>query len=128
MQACGLGALLPKKWNVSLNRGSAMVSFSRRSRESAGMAERGAPVLLTGGAGFIGSHLAEGLVRTGVELSIVDNLNEFYSSQWKHGNLADIRTLGDFRFFDIDICDVQAMRKAFQHVRPKCVIHLAACA
>ncbi|HEX4645341.1 MAG TPA: NAD-dependent epimerase/dehydratase family protein, partial [Verrucomicrobiae bacterium] len=40
-------------------------------------------ILLTGGAGFIGSHLAEALLRERACLSIVDNLDEFYSPAWK---------------------------------------------
>jgi UDP-glucuronate 4-epimerase len=90
------------------------------------MIKRNARVLLTGGAGFIGSHLAEALLRTGAELSIVDNVNDFYSPQWKLGNLADVRAAGDFRLFQSDICDGDAMQKAFQEVKPECVIHLAA--
>ncbi len=42
-------------------------------------------VVLTGGAGFIGSHLAEALLRRGNQLTIVDSLDEFYSPAWKQG-------------------------------------------
>jgi NADPH-dependent 2,4-dienoyl-CoA reductase/sulfur reductase-like enzyme len=44
-------------------------------------------VMLTGGAGFIGSHLAEALLRRGVDLTIVDNLDHFYPPAWKKDNL-----------------------------------------
>jgi len=47
------------------------------------MSERGQRVLLTGGAGFIGSHLAEALLRRGSQLVVVDNLDSFYPSTWK---------------------------------------------
>ena len=43
-------------------------------------------VLLTGGAGFIGSHLAEALLRSGSQLAIVDELNDFYSPPRKEEN------------------------------------------
>jgi UDP-glucuronate 4-epimerase len=89
------------------------------------MIKRNTRVLLTGGAGFIGSHLAEALLRTGAELSVVDNVNDFYSPQWKLGNLSDVRAVGEFRWFESDIRDVDAMHKAFQEVKPECVIHLA---
>jgi UDP-glucuronate 4-epimerase len=82
-------------------------------------------VLLTGGAGFIGSNLAEVLINKGVQLSIVDDLNEFYSPAWKKKNLEDIRKKGSFSFYPCDICDVSGFRCAFAEHRPDCVIHLA---
>ena len=44
------------------------------------MSDRGQRLLLTGGAGFIGSHLTEALVRRGCQLAVVDNLDCFYPS------------------------------------------------
>jgi UDP-glucuronate 4-epimerase len=83
-------------------------------------------VLLTGGAGFIGSHLAVALLKKGAQLTIVDELNDFYSPAWKQKNLEDVRAAGDFEFVKADICDMNAMRAAFEKSRPECVIHLAA--
>ena len=75
-------------------------------------------ILLTGGAGFIGSHLAEALLRNHVRLSIVDNLDEFYSPAWKKANLEAIRKIGPFDFFDQDICAMERMRETVASVRP----------
>ncbi len=83
-------------------------------------------ILLTGGAGFIGSHLAEALVRAGASLTIVDNLNEFYPPECKENNLEGIRRIGPYRFYYSDICDMNALHKIFAKVRPQVVIHLAA--
>jgi UDP-glucuronate 4-epimerase len=83
-------------------------------------------VLLTGGAGFIGSHLAEALLRAGTILSIVDNLNDFYPATWKKANVEDIRHLGEFEFFGCDICQFDSLRSVFSRTRPEIVIHLAA--
>ena len=83
-------------------------------------------ILLTGGAGFIGSHLAEALLRGGAQLSIVDNLDEFYSPVWKKANLESIRRAGPFDFFDVDICAMDRLQETFVRVRPEVVIHLAA--
>jgi UDP-glucuronate 4-epimerase len=83
-------------------------------------------VLLTGGAGFIGSHLAEALLHAGAELSIVDNLNDFYDPAWKHANLVEITRCGKHDFFEVDICDMGALTAVFERVRPEVVIHLAA--
>ena len=82
--------------------------------------------LLTGGAGFIGSHVAEALLRQGAELTIVDSLDEFYSPAWKNANLDEIRSTGDFRFLAQDIRDTQGVRKLFAQLRPEAIIHLAA--
>jgi UDP-glucuronate 4-epimerase len=92
-------------------------------RRLSGNAKR---ILLTGGAGFIGSHLAEALLRRDAQLNIVDNLDEFYSPTWKKANLESIRKTGPFEFFDQDICAMERMREVFARVRPEAVVHLAA--
>jgi UDP-glucuronate 4-epimerase len=83
-------------------------------------------VLLTGGAGFIGSHLAEELLSHGAQLTIVDNLDEFYAPAWKRANLGDVRRAGKFEFVQADICEIERMRKVVAIARPDVVIHLAA--
>ncbi len=83
-------------------------------------------VLLTGGAGFIGSHLAEALVTIGARLAIVDSLDDFYPSSLKRSNLDSIQQRGPVEFFEADICDWTALRSIVNKVRPEIVIHLAA--
>jgi UDP-glucuronate 4-epimerase len=83
-------------------------------------------ILLTGGAGFIGSHVAEALLSTGASLAIVDNLDEFYSPAWKKANLESICKVGSFDFFEEDICSLERMRGIVARVRPDTIIHLAA--
>jgi len=83
-------------------------------------------ILLTGGAGFIGSHLAEALLRQGASLVIVDELNDFYAPQRKRENLAEVQQAGTFEFFQIDICDKPGLRDIFERYRPEVVVHLAA--
>jgi UDP-glucuronate 4-epimerase len=90
------------------------------------MSEYIGKVLLTGGGGFIGSHLAEELLRHGAQLTIVDNLDNFYSQIWKRANLEDIRKTGNFDFVEQDICDTEGMREAVAAARPDTLIHLAA--
>jgi UDP-glucuronate 4-epimerase len=82
--------------------------------------------LLTGGAGFIGSHVAEALLRGGARLAVVDNLDTFYSPAWKRANLESIRKIAAFDFFEQDICATEGMREVFVAARPEAVIHLAA--
>jgi UDP-glucuronate 4-epimerase len=83
-------------------------------------------ILLTGGAGFIGSHVAEALIRRGAALSIVDSLDDFYALSRKQLNLKEIRESGDFDFFEADLRDTAALRRIAEQVRPEIVIHLAA--
>ena len=90
------------------------------------MGENPKRILLTGGAGFIGSHLAEALLRGGAQLSIVDNLDTFYSPEWKKANLETIRRSGNFDFFEQDIRAMDGLREVVAKVRPAAIIHLAA--
>jgi len=90
------------------------------------MGLQGKTVLLTGGAGFIGSHLAEALLRKGARLTIVDCLDSFYSPAWKRANLEDVRKAGPFDFAEVDICDFAALRTAVERAKPEVLIHLAA--
>src|SRR5437867_673716 len=61
-------------------------------------------ILLRGGAGFIGSHVADALLRGNVELTIVDNLDDFYPTVWKESNLEEVRRAGNYEFHAHDIC------------------------
>jgi UDP-glucuronate 4-epimerase len=83
-------------------------------------------VLLTGGAGFIGSHVAEALLMRGYQLSIIDNLDNFYEPGRKKENLAQTRMAGKFEFFELDICDLGPLREALRNAQPDIVVHLAA--
>jgi UDP-glucuronate 4-epimerase len=83
-------------------------------------------ILVTGGAGFIGSHLSEALLRKKVQLSIVDNLDDFYDPMWKRANLDEVGRAGQYGFYPVDICDVEAIGKVMRTVRPDVVIHLGA--
>ncbi|MBI4445129.1 MAG: GDP-mannose 4,6-dehydratase [Acidobacteria bacterium] len=83
-------------------------------------------VLLTGGAGFIGSHVAEGLLGRGDQVMIVDNLNDFYDPRIKLRNLASVREKGKFLFYKCDIRDREALNRIFHSERPETVVHLAA--
>lgn len=83
-------------------------------------------VLVTGGAGFIGSHLCEALLRRGAEVSIVDSMDEFYAPAWKKANLEEIGRAGKYQFFGADIRECKALREAVERARPEVIIHLAA--
>ncbi len=82
--------------------------------------------LVTGGAGFIGSHLAEALLRKGHQVAIVDNFDDFYSSGQKRANLEEVARAGNVCLHEADIRDLPALHRVFAHERPEVVIHMAA--
>jgi UDP-glucuronate 4-epimerase len=83
--------------------------------------------LVTGGAGFIGSHVCERLLHDGHRVWAFDDLNPFYDPQIKRQNLREIQSLAKpFEFFHGDICDAAALDEIFSSVRFDQVIHLAA--
>jgi UDP-glucuronate 4-epimerase len=83
--------------------------------------------LVTGGAGFIGSHVCERLLRDGHNVWAFDDLNNFYDPQFKRRNLREIQSLAKpFEFVHGDITDSAALAEIFSSVRFDQVIHLAA--
>ena len=81
-------------------------------------------ILVTGGAGFIGSHLVEKLLATGHEVSILDDFNDFYDPQIKHANIAAVA--GDVTIHRIDLRDSGAVNVLFHREKFDAVAHLAA--
>lgn len=81
-------------------------------------------VLVTGGAGFIGSHLAERLLGAGHQVSIIDDFNDFYDPQIKRANIAAITK--DVRLHPVDLRDAEAVRRVVLLERFDVIAHLAA--
>ena len=83
--------------------------------------------LVTGGAGFIGSHVCERLLNEGNSVWAFDDLNAFYDPQLKRANLRDIQSLAKpFEFIHGDVTDAAALNELFSSVKFDQVIHLAA--
>ncbi|MDQ3150884.1 MAG: NAD-dependent epimerase/dehydratase family protein [Actinomycetota bacterium] len=76
--------------------------------------------IVTGGAGFIGSHVVDGLVERGADVLIVDDL-----SRGRHGNLDCALTRGA-RLVEVDVRDGDSVSSEFRAFRPDVVFHLAA--
>ncbi|WP_324718095.1 SDR family NAD(P)-dependent oxidoreductase [Carboxydochorda subterranea] len=83
-------------------------------------------VLVTGGAGFIGSHLVDRLVERGDEVAVVDNFDPFYEPAVKRANIERHVASGAIVLFEADIRNRAAMEQIFWEVRPEIVLHLAA--
>lgn len=84
-------------------------------------------VLITGGAGFIGSSVADTLLKRGVRVSILDNFMPYYPRALKADNVAMAVERGA-NLFDGDLTDAEVTDHAFGDAKPDLVIHLAACA
>jgi UDP-glucuronate 4-epimerase len=85
-------------------------------------------ILVTGAAGFIGSHAAEALLQRGYRVIGVDNFCDFYDRAWKEMN---IKTTGGSRHIaveEIDITDGDAIAKLVASTKPAAILHLAAMA
>lgn len=83
-------------------------------------------ILVTGAAGFIGSHVSHALLGRGEQVVGIDNLNDYYRVQLKRDRLAPLLAQPGFRFIEIDIADNDAFNTALRGEKITRVIHLAA--
>ena len=83
-------------------------------------------ILVTGGAGFIGSHLCEYLLGSGHKVVCVDNFNSFYDPGIKEQNISALISSEDFNLVKADIRDKARLAEIFEENNPDLVIHLAA--
>jgi len=81
-------------------------------------------ILVTGGAGFIGSHLVEKLLAAGHEVVILDDFNDFYDPQIKHANIAGFAK--DVTVYHVDLRDGGSVRSLFHREKVDAIAHLAA--
>jgi UDP-glucuronate 4-epimerase len=81
-------------------------------------------VLVTGGAGFIGSHLVEKLLASGHQVVILDDFNDFYDPQIKHDNIAGFA--GHVTVCHVDLRDSESVRNLFHREKIDTIAHLAA--
>ena len=92
-----------------------------------GMHSGKATIVVTGAAGFIGSHVAAALLARGDSVLGVDNFDPFYDRSIKEANLARVHSVSPaFECVELDICDEAALEAVCAQARPTGVIHLAA--
>lgn len=84
-------------------------------------------IIVTGGAGFIGSHVVRALLNAGHEVTVLDEFNDFYDPAIKRANVASFTTRGaKVEVAEIDLRRWEPVKDLFARVKPDAVIHLAA--
>lgn len=85
-------------------------------------------ILVTGAAGFIGSHLCQRILSMGIKCVGIDNFDSFYSRDIKTKNIASCIDNPQFDLFEVDICNKEILEDIFSSNKVSMVIHLAALA
>jgi UDP-glucuronate 4-epimerase len=83
-------------------------------------------ILVTGGAGFIGSSLCEVLLARGDEVIAIDNFNDYYSPARKRANVAPMQPNPRFTLYEADFREAETVRQIVEHHRPEAIAHLGA--
>jgi len=83
-------------------------------------------ILVTGGAGFIGSHTSHALLERGHDVLGIDNLNDYYDPALKQARLAELTPKPGYAFEQMDIADDQALLARVKAYAPDRIVHLAA--
>lgn len=83
-------------------------------------------VLITGGAGFIGSTLADTLVKENCKVICVDNFCDYYSPELKRKNIANALLNSNYKLYEADIENLEELEKIFSENKIDIIVHLAA--
>ncbi len=83
-------------------------------------------VLLTGAAGFIGSHVAEALLQRGLQVVCLDDFNDYYDPAFKRENVAALQTNPKFHLVEGDIRDRELVFATYRRFGISATVHLAA--
>lgn len=83
-------------------------------------------VLITGGAGFIGSTLADTLLKENCKVICVDNFCDYYSPELKRKNIANALLNSNYKLYEADIENLEELEKIFSENKIDIIVHLAA--
>jgi UDP-glucuronate 4-epimerase len=82
-------------------------------------------IFITGGAGFIGCHVAQKLIQRGDKIVLIDNFNDYYDQKLKRDRVKNLLKGLKFKLYKGDIRDLKLLEKIFQKEKIDKVIHLA---
>lgn len=82
--------------------------------------------LVTGGAGFIGSHVCENLLGNSFKVICIDDFNDYYDPKIKENNIKPFLQNKNFKLYRNDITDLQKLKRIFQENKIDAILHLAA--
>lgn len=85
-----------------------------------------AKILLTGGAGFVGSHLTKKLLEKEETVFCIDDFNDYYPPKFKKENIESFLKKKNYKLFEGDIRNKNFLEEVFKKEKPQKVIHLAA--
>jgi len=83
-------------------------------------------ILVTGNAGFIGSHLNKALLDKSYRVIGVDNFNDYYNPKFKEENVKELANNENFKQYRVDIVNIEKLEKVFQDSEIDLIVHLAA--
>lgn len=84
-----------------------------------------ANIVVTGCAGFIGSHLSEKLIEQGNTVIGIDNFDPFYDKSIKLRNLENLKTSNHFTFLELDLAEFDILKESLQNHKVDLIVHLA---
>ena len=91
-----------------------------------GLLKNAKRVFVTGGAGFIGFYLCRELLKQGIQVTALDNLNDYYDVSLKEYRLRQLSAFDNFDFQKCDLSDEEALNRTFAEFQPEIVVNLAA--
>jgi len=83
-------------------------------------------ILITGSAGFIGYHLTEKLLKKNINVTGIDNINNYYDTKLKKNRINELKKNKKFKFYKIDLCEYTKLDNVIKKNKIKFIIHLAA--
>ncbi|MEK7513152.1 MAG: NAD-dependent epimerase/dehydratase family protein, partial [Patescibacteria group bacterium] len=83
-------------------------------------------VLVTGGAGFIGSHVVDRLIRDGHSVVVIDDFNDYYPPKFKEENIAKHLDHRNFKLYRGDVSDFKFLSGVFEKETFDAIVHIAA--
>ena len=83
-------------------------------------------ILLTGAAGFIGSHFAKKMLQEGFSVVGVDKFSNYYSSEYKEARLKSLELINQFEIYNLDLNNFELFNNAVEKFKPEYIVHFAA--